>query len=244
MNVRRGQSGFSLIELAVVLVIIGLLVGGGIAALDTTQTQARRSEQQRTLAHVREALYGFAMSEGRLPCPDDPAAPDGLEDASGSPATCDRGRGVLPWADLGVGRRDAWGFPHYYAVTDDPFAREVAAGVQSAFTLSDTGNLSVEDDHDSSTAVMLADEIPAVVLSFGPQGGQVWTAGGFVCPGEGGAPSNGFSDNESENCDNNDNRYVDAGFSRAESGERFDDQLIWLPGPVLKARMVSAGRLP
>ena len=243
MNTRRRQGGFSLIELAVVLVIIGLLVGGGIAALDSTQTQARRTEQQRTLEHVREALYGFAMSEGRLPCPDDPAAPDGFEDVSGSPATCDAGRGILPWAELGVGRRDAWGYPHYYAVTDNPFAGEVASGAQSAFTLGDNGNLTVEDDHDSGSAVMLADEIPAIVLSFGPQGGQVWTDSGFACPGQG-TPANGFSDNETENCDNNDNRFVDAGFSRAESGDRFDDQLIWLPGPVLKARMVAAGRLP
>ena len=70
MNTPRSQRGFSLIELAVVLVIVGLLVGGGIAALNSATQQTRRIEAERQLIHVRDALYGYAMSEGRLPCPD------------------------------------------------------------------------------------------------------------------------------------------------------------------------------
>lgn len=239
----RRQAGFSLIELAVVLVIIGLLVGGGIAALDATTEQTRRADQRRQLEHVREALYGFAMSRGRLPCADTDG--DGLENYDG--ASCEAGAvfGGLPWVDLGVGRRSAWGDPLYYAVTtntsgtiedyaDDP------APTDSTFALDAQANLDIYDDPPGAGGALIAEDVPAVVVSFGPQGSQVWTAGGRVCPGS----AAGFSAAEQENCDD-DTSFVDAGYRTPGDTEgRFDDLLMWLPDPVLKARMVEAGRLP
>lgn len=255
-----GQKGFSLIELAVVLVIIGLLVGGGIAALDVTAQQSRRSEQQRQLVEVREALYGFALSEGRLPCPVDldlGYPPDGAEDPEDPAAgtDCSAEEGALPWRQLGVGRRDAWGNPLLYRVTQD-FADgpEDADGVDSdsgsSFALSSSesdgeGDLTVEDGAGGT----ITSNTPVVVVSFGPQGDQVWTDGAFVCPGSGGAAANGFSDDETENCnwidDNTDGTYVAADFRTPDAvAGRFDDMLIWLPTPILKTRMVDVGRLP
>ena len=233
------QHGFSLIELAVVLVIVGLLVGGGIAALDATQTQNRRAEQSRQLANVREALYGFAMQEGRLPCPDDPDnGIDGKQDDNGTDCASDQG--VLPYADLAVGYRDAWGHPLLYAVDSDPFARfDTDGGAQSTFALAPTvtGNLKIRV---SDGGNILADNVPALVLSFGSQGGQIWTSGGFPCSS---APQ-GFSDDETANCDGT-VEFVDAGFRRAETDKgRFDDQMTWLPVSVLKTRMVQVGKLP
>lgn len=262
---RSRQAGFSLIELAVVLVIIGLLIGGGIAALDVTAQQSRRSEQQRQMVEVREALYGFAMSEGRLPCPvdldpdpPDPGyPPDGLEDPEDPDAgtDCSAEEGALPWRQLGVGRRDAWGNPLLYRVTQD-FADGPqdndgnASDSGSSFALSSSesdgeGNLTVEDGAGGT----ITDSTPAVVVSFGPQGDQVWTDGGFVCPGSGGADANGFSDDETENCnwinDNTDHTYVAADFRTPDAAAgRFDDMIIWLPTPILKTKMVDVGRLP
>lgn len=240
----RRQSGFSLIELAIVLVIVGLLIGGGIAALTATTEQTRRSEARRQLDHVREALYGFAMSNGRLPCPDTDDPPDGEEDAS---ASCDDNGGALPWVDLGLGRRDPWGYPLYYRVDDasPDFADPSADSDNPAFDLGDSADLVVVDG-DGTNIVTSA---PAVVLSFGPQGGQVWTDSGFTCPAAGTAT--GFSADEQENCDD-DNGFVaaeyrppDAGSSPTNPGDgRFDDVVVWLPLPVLKSRMVDAGLLP
>jgi prepilin-type N-terminal cleavage/methylation domain-containing protein len=63
------NSGFSLIEVAVVLVIISILlviVASPLAA----QLEARRTEDtRRQLEAINEALIGFAMANGRLPCP-------------------------------------------------------------------------------------------------------------------------------------------------------------------------------
>jgi len=245
MSARRSQSGFSLIELAVVLVIIGLLVGGGIAALTAATEQTRRSETKRQLEHVREALFGFAMSQGRLPCADTDG--DGEENYDGTNCDTDAGYGGLPWVDLGLGRRDAWGNPFYYAVTTNPggsvedFA-DNPAPEDSSFDLDSNANLDVYDDDPppAGSGAAIAKDVPAVVVSFGPQGDQVWTAGGRVsCPG----PA-GFSATENENCDD-DTSFVDAGYRTSDDPDgRFDDLVIWLPLPVLKSRMVDAGLLP
>lgn len=240
MSAGPRQGGFSLIELAVVLVIIGLLIGGGIAALDATTEQTRRSDQRRQLEHVREALYGFAMSRGRLPCPDDMADatapdPDGSEDRSGTPPACTTDSGALPWVTLGLARRDAWGAPLLYHV-EPAFADDPAAGADASFGLGTAATVTVRN----GAGAVIVDNTPALVVSVGPQGGQVWTAGGLACPGA----AQGFSSDETENCDGDDT-YVDAGYRTTEDTDgRFDDLLIWLPDPVLKARMVQAGRLP
>ena len=241
---KRGarQSGFSLIELAVVLVIVGLLVGGGIAALEATTEQTLRAEQRQQLEHAREALYGFSMSRGRLPCADTDSPPDGVENYDPGTGACEAGAGfgAFPWVTLGLGRRDAWGEPMYYA-TDPDWADAPGAGEESSFDLGATAALDVYDDVPTGTN-LVAEDVPALVLSFGPQGGQIWLEGGrFDC---GAATPAGFSDEERENCDD-DLSFIDAGYRAASDTDgRFDDMLIWLPEAVLKARMVAAGRLP
>lgn len=235
---RPAEGGFSLIELAVVLVIIGLLIGGGIAAIDATRTQARRSDQAAQLDGVRQAVYGFAMANGHLPCPDDlddatPPDPDGREDRAGG--DCSANTGALPWRDLGLGSRDAWGFPLIYHV--DP----VFASSGDPFELDEPppSVVTVEDGNGEELAAT-----PAVILSVGPQGGQVWTTGG--CPGSDsdGAITDGFSDDETANCDGDD-RFIRTGYRTASApGGRFDDMVVWLSAPLLKARLVEAGELP
>ena len=59
--------GFTLIELAIVLVIITLLVGG-LAMPLSAQIQARRiAETKKTLEEAREAIMGYAMSHTATP---------------------------------------------------------------------------------------------------------------------------------------------------------------------------------
>lgn len=234
------QAGFSLIELAVVLVIVGLLVGGGIAALTSAAEQTRRVDAKRQLQHVRDALYGYAMAEGRLPCPDTSYPPDGSEDCGGAADW-----GALPWTELGgLGRRDPWGSPLRYRIdrSSPDFANPAADRNNPAFDLTQNGSLTVRDPDGNITT-----DSPAVVVSYGPQGPQVWADSAFTCPAAG---ASGFSEDENENCDDN-NTFVaasprppDAPNPTAAGGGRFDDLVIWIPTPVLKSRMVDAGLLP
>ncbi len=245
LDAGRRQRGFTLVELAVVLVIVGLLTGGGLAAFTAAAEQRLRREQAQQLAQVRSALYGFALRHGRLPCADRDDPPDGVEDYVGPDCAPGADAGALPWATLGVARSDAWGNPLYYSVTARPrgsiadYADAPATGADASFDLSARANRRIADGAGDT----IAQEIPAVVVSFGPQGDQVWTRSGFRCPGDGRAPA-GFSAAETDNCDG-DQDFVDAGYRRRDdSAGRFDDLLTWLPDTVLKSRMVRAGRLP
>lgn len=130
--------GFTLTEMAVVLVIIALLIGGMILPLASQDDIRRSNETQATLRNVLETLTGYALVNGRLPCP--------AWDGSGADATNTLGResfavsgtaangicghfhdGYIPAVDLGVGPvdsqgflLDAWGNRIRYAVSKDP----------------------------------------------------------------------------------------------------------------------------
>lgn len=58
----KNQQGFTLIELAIVLVIVTILIGG-LAMPLSAQIQARRiAETNKTLEEAREAVFGYAMT--------------------------------------------------------------------------------------------------------------------------------------------------------------------------------------
>ena len=67
---RTAQNGFTLLEMAIVLVVLGLILGGILMPLSTQMEKQDRDETQRILEDIRDALIGFAMTNGRLPCPD------------------------------------------------------------------------------------------------------------------------------------------------------------------------------
>jgi prepilin-type N-terminal cleavage/methylation domain-containing protein len=69
MKTNRHSDGFSLVEIAVVLVIIAILVTAIGVPLATQVEQQRTLETQKRIDSVMEAIYGFAISNGRLPCP-------------------------------------------------------------------------------------------------------------------------------------------------------------------------------
>ena len=60
--------GFTLIEVAIVMVIVGLLVGFGASLVVPLSTRAKRMETEQIVAAAMEAVVGFAASNnGRLP---------------------------------------------------------------------------------------------------------------------------------------------------------------------------------
>ena len=130
---RMRQRGFSLVEIALVLVIVGLALGGVISALGPQMQQRRYVASQDELKRVTDALFGFAVLNGRLPCPAVVAADNGLENQiSAVTGQCaNNGQGYLPGATLGLPDLgppgsptsglliDAWGFPVRYAVSQN-----------------------------------------------------------------------------------------------------------------------------
>lgn len=223
------QPGFTLVELAVVLAIFGLLLGILVIPLSTQVDQQRYADAERQLTAVHEALLGFAIANGRLPCPATAtiasgAANAGVENKPG--AACGGGvaEGVLPWATLGVPELDPWGLRFTYrvatALADDP-----AAGMQASFLITDTGNITVTDG-----AVNIGTQLPAVVVSHGKNG-----LGAFRPDG---TQVGGATGNELQNANN------DVTFVSQLPAPNFDDLVIWVSPHVLKTRLVAANRLP
>ena len=118
LGVRPRTEGFSLVELAVVLVVVSFLLGGLLIPLSSQISQRDREDTVGRLEQAREALLGFALTKGYLPCPMDPdttkpqADPTnntyGEESRTGN--VCTKNAGILPWKALGLSSGvDAWG---------------------------------------------------------------------------------------------------------------------------------------
>ena len=221
----RHKTGFSLVELAIVLVIVALLASGLLVGIAAQRNAAETIDAQRQLENVRETLTGFALTHGHLPCP---ALPNlASSDANAGVENCAQPHGVLPWVTLGLPEVDPWGRRFtYYA--HGSFTAAVPSGALASFTLDTVGNANVKASSGSSGNV--ASDLPAVVVSHGSRGAGAWQLNGSQLPG--------VSGDETENAD------ADLTFiSRTQDGN-FDDLVTWIVPSILKSKMVAAGRLP
>lgn len=115
------QRGFSLVELAVVLVLIGIVMTMGLKVATSTLENSAYSETKSKQEMIKSALIAFLRTNGRLPCPDNSAgAASGVEITPCNTNTAD-GYGVVPWMTLGIPREaviDGWGNYFTYRVAN------------------------------------------------------------------------------------------------------------------------------
>jgi len=214
------QLGFSLLEMAIVLLIVGLLLGGLLAPLSTQMQNSRIKSTEDILNSVNDALIGFAVTYGRLPCPD--TDNDGLEQTPPCPAGGNV-EGNVPWATLGVGRKDAWGLPIRYRPSIDYTVSPIPDPTSM------TGGLSVTDLAGTALTAVAPDGPAAILFSCG---------------------ANGIPDDENDANDtaNTNILYQNPGtpnlvyVSDITVPENYDDILIWLSKNKLLARMVAANK--
>ena len=120
MYTLRAQ-GFTLVELAIVLFVITILMGGMLTPITQQIAERQNSETRHAMESGRIALTGYALShrdpDGHpyLPCP---TRSDGEEERLAD-GRCAIQVGILPWRTLGVAEVDAWGNHLDYAVTPD-----------------------------------------------------------------------------------------------------------------------------
>lgn len=91
--------GFTLLELAIVIVLVGLLTGGGLLIASRALQNRMRADALSYMQEVEKALLTYASVNGRLPLAD--TTGDGRQNAYRY--------GGLPYADLGVRPKDPWG---------------------------------------------------------------------------------------------------------------------------------------
>ncbi len=114
------KKGFTLIEMAIVLVIVGLLIGGGFSTLGAYLDNAKQSHTLGSLKVTKQALLNYVKVNKHMPCPDVYGDGDGKGDVGGASGTlCSSDVGTIPFDDIGLGRSvtaDDYGNLFSYAV--------------------------------------------------------------------------------------------------------------------------------
>ena len=116
------RRGFTLIELAIVLAILGLLLGGGSMLLQPMLDNNKRNETKSKLKSIEDALAVYAANNDDIPCPSNMTLGPGSA-SNGIPANiCNvtMAFGGVPWQALGLSEADVldgWGRRISYAVT-------------------------------------------------------------------------------------------------------------------------------
>ena len=224
MTMTRKNGGFTLVEMAVVLVIVGLMLGGLIGPISAQMEQRSYLETRQRLGEIKEALLGFAILNGRLPCPSttvDPAsALFGVEDATCplAGATTD---GYLPWKTLGVTATDAWGSGQTSATAGmvGYWRYRIDRNFAVAFNMTTSFSVDALKVQDSVGNSLTTTERPvAIVYSTGK--------------------------NRSPDGANASYEAATGVYESDAQSPAFDDVVMWLGRPLLMNRMVAAGKLP
>lgn len=241
--------GFSLIELAIVLIIVSLLSGGLMMTLLAQRENAAIAETQLRLSDARDALLGFAAANGRLPCPAAPST-TGVESPPGGGACSNNWDGFLPAITLGIAPTnengyaiDGWGNPIRYAITN--FSHSTLCPNQ-CFTTTN-----------GIKAIWNGGITPAPDLRIcNTAAGMTGSGASADCASGSGQSNNAvaviFSSGKNGNStptstDEIANNGADRLFvSRTQSmgANEFDDLLVWLSPNILYNRLITAGRLP
>lgn len=257
MTTPRLQRGFSLVELSVVILIMGLLLGGLMMPLSMQRENARLRDGKDQLVSVRAAIEGFALVNGVLPCPATPGS-DGLASLAGGGCTVQHGFVPATSLDL-TGQRnednlllDPWGSPIRYSVTASDANTDgrwdfVTAGEMRAVTMpllqpdlvicsTAAGSTSAACAGPGET---LSQGATAVIYSLGKDwsgfgsADQLENVGGNLGGGTSGTTYRVASDRI----------FVDRGRSDL-AGSEFDDLLLWISPVQLYGRLVDTGHLP
>lgn len=215
--------GFTLVEMAVVLVIMALLMAAFLTPLSAQRDLRDYSETKIRLEHIRDALYGYAIINGQLPCPTTTADPTDNINYGHGDAVCPltTGAGYVPWKDLGVHEVDAWGTPRNLAA--DPWLGYWIYRVDPAFTTTfslattTTGNIDIKKS-DGTSQTIASERAAAVICTAGKN---------LVADGE-----------------NATYETANPVYQNDVQSLTFDDMCIWITRPSLFNRMVSASKLP
>lgn len=213
---KHQQSGFSLIELSIVLVVVSLLASQLLIPATAQRQQQAIRETDAVLSAARDALLSYAVLTGSLPCPDyslsrnDPNY--GLATASCHNPSHE---GWLPFRSLGLAEGDGSTLSSRLFYRVDPnFTHSSGQPIRVSTAFSST----FAGVYDAQGIKLTSDaERPiAVIMATGPDG---------VLNGQ--------------------NTHFSASQGRYEAhppSDIFDDQVIWLGRPILFSWLIRSGQ--
>ncbi len=201
------RSGFSLIEVAIVLTIIGIVIG---YALPTFLKYRQYAQFQATKKHQELILYSLAshlLVSRQIPCPADPAATDNSFGIARLMCTAPANKliGIVPFRTLGIPEALAKdGFGRYFTYAIDPEVCNESFGFDAqddngAFNKHyctrkggiGSNRLIVKNEHGLSVFAQgyenhterADDFVVAILVSHGPVGGGAFLKGGVRLKG-------------------------------------------------------------
>lgn len=127
MKSARAKRGFTLVEMAFVMVVIGLVMLTVLPALQVARVAAQAEATNANLRSLMTATAAYVQANGCLPCPANPATTGsnfgrvGLSASSTACGSCAEAEGIAPFVSLGLPAsiaHDGWG--HWISMRVDP----------------------------------------------------------------------------------------------------------------------------
>ena len=247
----RRDNGFTLVEMALVLLILGVLTRAAITPLVAAQEHRHTRSTAHQLEMIRESVIAYVVAYGALPCPvstvnrlaSEPSSLNNYRKSTREDSSeCVDERGGVPAKVLGLSGTiddngaltDAWNRPYLYAVS---LANHAVRGNQSQADWTHAGeaaqvgvsNLSADivicmnmQSSDCRARDVRANQVAFMVLSHGRNS----TAAGA----------------QKENLDD-DQVFLLQPESQLDSNY-FDDQLVWATAADIMYWMLRMGWLP
>lgn len=220
----RRSDGFTLVEMAFVMILVGLLLTSALTPMGTLQENKYRKSTESLLAEVKESILGYAIVNGRFPCPASNTS-SGMEVRDAVTGFCNDEHGLLPSSTLGLSGpyhsvsnvvQDAWGNAIRYSLSSAN-TWEYA----TALTLSPpTTNFQICRATACAATDILADNLVAVVVAEG----RDLTASAL----------------QLENSDG-DNNFILANESE-DAVTAFDDLVTWITPSTLSIYLLKSGK--
>ena len=247
---RAGESGFTLIELTIVVLIVGITMASFGAAFLQYLQHAREKAAIQKIEEIETALGRFLAINGRYPCPARRISPpDNSSFGVEASANCAGGTiGGTSRASGTGGRMVRIGavpvrtlnLPDEYAT--DPWAMRIIYGVTETLTTAagfaqNMGAIDIQDSAGNSV-VTPAGSAHFVVLSTGPDMLGTYTMQGTAGPGC------MFSRFDGENCDNDAIFRATVLYSTADGNTHFDDYITYAGARAMDSGVPSGAVLP
>tara|TARA_R110000868_G_scaffold26661_14_gene102448 strand:- start:3405 stop:4196 length:792 start_codon:yes stop_codon:yes gene_type:complete len=244
--------GFTLIEVAILLVVIGLIAAGGLAIINPLLDSGRASTTLKRMALVEKALQSYIQQFGCLPCPANGALAStaagnfgrsldsaGLVAGNCTANSCVTGTlsYVVPWITLGLSEEqatDGWNSRiRYFVGAGTPC--NAAAGLQDTngmtrctTTSYPAGNVTITDNDGVFAATTNA---AYVIVSSGPDQSRALKYRTGTLTGDRYAQTGGGLGQE-ENFDD-DATYSYGDFISVNGTTHFDDIVRYKSAPVM-----------
>lgn len=256
----KNISGFTLLEMTVVLILVGLLTGGLLMSLSKQRDINNYIQTNNRMMDMQRTILGFAVANGRLPCPataenNFSIGTAGLEDRNSETGFCKVIAGYVPGVTLGFNQLDKFGFPvdewgnrFIYAVTQTKEVDGInqTSKADSSFTKVGGMSDSAISSLDPSLRVCIKAPQSSLTCSISSTETNFLIKNAVVIilsKGSSGSKKN-LGVDESENLDNDGVFVSHESTSSFHSGDEFNHIVTWISPYNLYHAMIQAGKLP